>query len=214
MDRLSVSPIVSWSTILSGIVALAGFAFLVIFYAVEAQTIMEQGESGPPLFGTLNDASYILVPLLLLPLAVTVFRRSQLEAPTLSLLELVTGVVGLLAMALLQALYVPRIIQTALQAPGITVAFGVMGAWLVVAAWLARQSMGLPVGLSRLGLFVGAAMVLLPIGYWVGGGLAMIEDSEAALNIPAVVMLMLSMLAIGLGFPLWLILTGRWLLKG
>jgi hypothetical protein len=84
MKKLSVAPYVGWSAILSGAVDLIGFLFLLLFFALEAPRWIQSGEPNPPpLFGTLNDASFIFVALFMIPVAVALNKMNRSQSPTL-----------------------------------------------------------------------------------------------------------------------------------
>ena len=59
MKNFSVPLYVAWCTVLSGIIGLVGFIFLLLFYTVEVPAMLAQGQltDRPQTFGTLNDAS-------------------------------------------------------------------------------------------------------------------------------------------------------------
>jgi len=202
---------VGWSAILAGLAGLIGFVFLLLFFALEASGIFGQGEPAkPPLFGTLNDASYIPVALLMLPIALALYQRTRTTAPVVSLLSLAVGLAGLLMLVVCQALYVPRIIQTARQSPLIALSIGVIGLWLVVENELARRAGSLPAGLGWLGIATGLGMLLMPVVYFVLGGSTLANDPQAGLSNPGVMAgFALGVLAIGIGWPVWAILAGR-----
>ena len=150
--RLLNSRFVGWSAILSGVVDLVGTVFLILFFALEAPQILKCGEpSTPPLFGTLNDATFVLVALFLIPVALALHARERTQAPALSWITLAIGLASLLAIATTQVLYVPRLLSSVQQSPLLTTSLGTMGLWLLLANALAWRGGTLPTGLSGLG---------------------------------------------------------------
>ena len=213
--RLLDSRFVGWSAILSGIVDLVGTVFLILFFALEAPQILQSGEpSTPPLFGTLNDATFVLVALFLVPVALALHARERAPAPALSWITLAIGLASLLAIATTQVLYVPRLLSSVQQSPLLTTSLGTMGLWLLLANALAWRGGTLPRGLSGLGIAVGLSLMLMPVTYFAAGGSDMVKDPSAGLSNPLVIAgFVLPMLGIGIGLPAWAILTGRFLLR-
>jgi hypothetical protein len=212
--RLLDSRFVGRSAILSGIVGLVGTIFLILFFSLEAPQILQSGEpSTPPLFGTLNDATFVLVALCLVPVALALHARERSQEPALSWIALTIGLASLLAVAITQVLYVPRLLSSVQQSPLLTTSLGTMGLWLLVANALARRGGTLPRGLSRLGIAVGLSLMLMPVTYFAAGGSDMVNDPSAGLSSPLVIVgFVLPMLGIGIGLPVWAILTGRFML--
>ena len=204
-----------WAAIMSGALNLLGFVFLLLFFALEAPQILQNGEpSTPPLFGTLNDATFILVALCLVPVALALHSQTEAQAPIWSRITLAMGLVAFLAIAVVQALYVPRLISTAQQSPLLTVGLGAMGAWLMVANWLRLRSRAPNVRLSWLGMAVGVCLLLMPVSYFAAGGSAVVNDPNTGMANPLVIVgFVLGMLGLGLGFSVWAILVGRQLLR-
>ena len=204
-----------WAAIMSGVLNLVGFVFLLLFFALEAPQILQNAEpSTPPLFGTLNDATFILVALCLVPVALALHSQAEAQAPIWSRITLAMGLVAFLAIAVVQALYVPRVISTAQQSPLLTVGLGAMGVWLILANWLALRSKTLILRLSWLGMAVGVCLLLMPVSYFAAGGSAVVNDPNAGMANPLVIVgFVLGMLGLGLGFSVWAILVGRQLLR-
>jgi len=215
MNKMQNARSVGWAAILSGIADLIGLVFLILFYALEAPRILESGEPDtPPLFGTLNDASFIFVVLFMVPVALALHRRMQTHSPALSRITLVIGLAGMAAGAISQILYVPRVISSIQQSPLLTTSIGVLGLWLLLVNLLARRGEALPGGLTWLGQAVGASMLLLPVTYFAGGGSEMISDPAAALGNPIVIAgFLAAALGLSVVFPIWAIFVGRVFLR-
>jgi hypothetical protein len=192
------------------VVDLLGFVFLFLFFALEAPQIVQSGESGtPPLFGTLNDASFIVVALCLLPVALALHEQERVQSPTGSRITLMIGILGMLNAAAVQALYVPRVISTAQQSPLLNLSIGTIGLWLLLVNVLGRGTAILR-GLAWLGIGIGVCLLLLPLTYFAGGGAALLDDASASLSNPLVIIgFATAMLGLGLAYPVWAILVGR-----
>lgn len=215
MKKLLDAPYVGWAAILSGIADLIGLVFLILFYVLEAPQILQSGEpSTPPLFGTLNDASFIFVALFMVPVALALHLKEQTQSPTLSRIVLVIGLVGMAATAISQALYVPRLISSIQQGPLLTISIGVIGLWLFLVNLLARRGKTLPSGLSWLGMAVGASLILMPVTYFAGGGSEIVNDPSAGLSNPLVIAgFIAATLGLAVVYPVWAILAGRLFLR-
>jgi hypothetical protein len=215
MKKLLDSPYVGWAAILSGVVDLLGFVFLILFYTLEAPQILQSGEpSTPPLFGTLNDTSFIFVALFIVPVALALHKQEQAQAPTLSWIALIIGMIGMLATATVQALYVPRVISTAQQSPLLSIGIGTIGLWMLLVNLLGRRGTGLPSRLGWLGIAVGVSLILMPVTYFAGGGSALLSDSSSSLSNPLVIIgFAIATLGLVVVYPVWAILVGRLFLR-
>ncbi len=212
MKKLLDSPYVGWSAILSGGVQLLGLVFLILFYALEAPQVMHSGEpSTPPLFGTLNDASFIFVALFMIPPALALHRRTQSKNPALAGVTLMIGSIGMLGGAIVQLLYVPRVISSVQSSPWLTLSIGIIGVWMLLVNLLGRRGGDLPGRQAWLGMITGILMSFLPITYFVGGGSEIVSDPSASLGNPFVIMgFAMGTIGFGLLFPIWAIGIGRW----
>jgi hypothetical protein len=215
MKKLYKVTYVGWSAILSGAIDLMGFVFLLLFFALEAPRWIESGEPNtPPLFGTLNDASFIFVALFMIPVAVALNKMNQSQSPTFSLISLVTGVTGMLATAIIQALYVPRLIQTAQQGVLLGTALFLIGLWMILVSALGPAA-NLPRGLAWLGIVAGVLIILLPVAVIAIGGSAFLDDPSIALRNPLFMFAFAAgVLGFSLGYAIWAILLGRLFLTG
>lgn len=214
MKNITVSPFVAWCTLLSGVIGLVGLIFLLLFYALEAPALLQSGEPNTaPLFGTLNDASYIFVALLLLPGVLALYRAVQIQGPTLSRYVMLLGVAGLSAMAVTQILYVPRIITSQQAGPFLTVSAGIVGAWLLLVCIAGRREGILPRGLVWLGILSGVGMILLAVTYFATGA-PQVNDIQAELpGIPAMIGFGLGVLGQSIGWPVWAAWLGRFFMS-
>ena len=215
MKKLYVVTYVGWSAILSGVVDVIGFVFLLLFFALEAPNWIQSGEPNtPPLFGTLNDASFIFVALFMIPVAVALNKMNRSQSPTFSLISLIIGMIGMLATVIIQALYVPRLIQTAQQGILVTFTLGLIGLWMILVNVLGRAA-HLPRGLAWLGILVGVSIILLPVAVIAIGGSAFLDDPSIALSNPLFMFAFAAgVLGFSIGYAIWAILLGRLFLTG
>jgi hypothetical protein len=215
MKKLYVVTYAGWSAILSGALDLIGFVFLLLFFALEAPRWIKSGEPNtPPLFGTLNDASFIFVALFMIPVAVALNKMNRSQSPTLSLVSLVIGMTGMLATAIIQALYVPRLIQTQQEVVLLGIALGFLGLWMILVNALGRAA-NLPRGLAWLGIVAGVSIILLPGAGIAIGGSAFLHDPSIALRSPLFMFAFASgILGFSIGYAIWAILLGRLFLTG
>lgn len=211
MKKLLDSPYVSWSAILSGGSQFLGLVFLILFYTLEAPQILESGQPDtPPLFGILNDATFIFVALFMIPPALALYKLLQLKTPTLARVALVIGLLGLLAGAIVQLLYVTRVISLVQQGQWLPLSVGLIGVWMTMVNLLGRRGGILSGGLGWLGMITGVCMSLLPVTYFAGGGSEVINDPSASLSNPLLIAgFVLSLIGYAILFPIWAIWLGR-----
>jgi hypothetical protein len=118
-----------WSASVSGIVAAIGLALWFARFAFPGGVV-----------GWLNDLLVMIQYALTVPIALalhTLFRRYNAN---LSLLALVVGVAGMLAVVVLQFLLLVRALSFAQQVVPVTIAILVVGAWLVTTGYLGRST--------------------------------------------------------------------------
>lgn len=215
MKKLFDIRYVGWSAILSGAIDLTGFVFLLLFFALEAPSWIQSGEPDtPPLFGTLNDASFIFVALFMIPVAVALNKITRRRSPTFSLISLLIGMTGMLATAIIQALYVPRLIETAQQGILVNIALVFIGLWMILVNALGRAT-NLPRGLAWLGILAGVSIILLPVAVIAIGGPAFLNDPSIGLSNPLFMFAFATgVLGFSIGYAIWAILLGRLFLTG
>ena len=215
MKKMLNATYVGWSAILSGVIDLVGFVFLLIFFALEAPRWIQSGEPDtPPLFGTLNDASFIPVALFMIPIAVALHNMNRRQSPTFSLISLIVGMTGMLATGIVQALYVPRLIQTTQQGVLLGTALFCIGSWMILVNTLGRAT-NLPRGSAWLGIVAGVSIIQLPVAVITIGGSAFLDDPSIALSNPLFMFAFAAgVLGFSVGYAIWAILLGRLFLTG
>ena len=217
MKKLYDGTYAGWSAILSGAISLIGFVFLLLFFVLEAPRWIQSGEPDtPPLFGTLNDASYIFVALFMILVAVALYKMNWRQSPTFSLISLLIGMTGMLATAIIQALYVPRLIQTAQEVGLLGISLGFIGLWIILVNLLGRaRAANLPRGLAWLGVVVGVSIILLPVAGIAIGGSAFLDSPSIALSNPLFMFAFAAgILGFSIGYAIWAILLGRLFITG
>ena len=113
----------------SGIACIFGIGFLVAFLTTFIG-----------LMGTLNDVSVIVQYTLALPVVLALQRLLQPRGPTLSLVALVLGLVGMAGVIVLQALLVVGVLSFGRQIGMVVAAFMAILAWLVITGHLGRTT--------------------------------------------------------------------------
>ncbi len=116
---------------LSGIFATVGIVFLFIFYS----DIEKNGR-----FGTLNDIMVIIQYLLMVPIAVYLYRLLRLVDSRRAWNSLLIGLVGMAAVILLQLLLVLDIISFAVQIGIVLVGFFIVLAWFLLNRSLSQEA--------------------------------------------------------------------------
>ncbi len=116
---------------LSGIFAILGIVFLFIFYS----DIDKNGR-----FGTLNDIMVIIQYLLMVPIAVYLYRLLRPVDPRRAWNSLIIGLVGMAAVILLQMLLVLDVISFAVQIGFVLVGFIIVLAWFLLNRSLSQEA--------------------------------------------------------------------------
>ena len=117
----------------SGVVSIFGIVFLVAFFTTFI---------GP--LGTLNDIAVVIQYLLMLPIAFALHQVLRSHEPTLSLIALLTGVTGMVAVIVLQVLLVVDVLPFEQQIGMVSAGFLVVLAWFVMVRYLGHSTVKLP----------------------------------------------------------------------
>ena len=144
----------------------------------------------------------------MIPVAVALNKINRSQHPTLSLISLIIGMTGMLATAIIQALYVTRLIQTTQEGILLGIALAFIGLWMILVNVLGRAA-NLPRGLAWLGIVAGVS-IILPVAIIAIGGSAFLDDPSIALSNPLFMFAFgASVLGISIGYAIWAILLGR-----
>lgn len=123
----------SWFAYAGAVVSVIQIALLVLFYI-----------SGEP-YGHLNDAVFIVQVLLALPLILALHQLLRSRAPLLSATALVSGIVGMFAIAILQFLLVIGVLPFSQEVGPVTFALFVpFGGWLLLTGYLSSAQSLMP----------------------------------------------------------------------
>jgi hypothetical protein len=207
-------PIAGKFAIASGIVTIVAAIVLVIFFLVEAPALVESGDVDRiTVFGSTNDALIALALLLLVPVAMFLARVGEPG----SLLG-IAGYAGLAGLGLGTAFMVTtalRVIDYATNSFLIGVAFGLVGAWLLVVNVLAGASALFSRGARWAGVLAGLAFVTIG-AFGAIAGPSVMADPTSLMSYPVLVALLGAGTAgLHLATPVWAILTGRrWVAAG
>ncbi len=118
----------------SGIASTFGILFLVAFFMI----------GGGMGFGTLNDIAVIAQYTLMLPIALALRQLLRPRGPLLSLIAMLVGITGMLAVIVLQVLLVTGMLPFAQQIGPVIAAFLVVLGWFILNGYLGRSTKLLP----------------------------------------------------------------------
>ena len=154
-DNQSLDRIAGWCAYTSAVASVFGIAFLVAFFALGG------------VFGTLNDIAVIIQYTLMLPIALAIHQHLRSQEPRLSLISMLVGLAGMLAVITLQLLLVIDAIPFSQQIAMVVPAFLVVLVWFVINPYLDRSGDLLP---KSMPLTVGAGLyIAYPFwGYMLG----------------------------------------------
>ena len=122
-----------WCCYASGLVSIFGIAFLVAFFTTFI---------GP--LGTLNDIAVVIQYLLMLPLALALHQMLRPSGPTLSLVALLLGIPGMVAVVALQLLFVTGVLPYAQYIVLVSAGFLVVLGWFLMVRLLGQFTGVLP----------------------------------------------------------------------
>lgn len=126
---LRVAPACAYA---SGIASVFGIIFLFAFFILGEPT------------GRLNDIAVIVQFVLMLPLAVALYQILRRINSILSLIALLFGLIGMVAVIVLQFLLVVGVLPFANQIVPVLIAFLIVLVWFVINGYLARFTDSLP----------------------------------------------------------------------
>ncbi len=149
--------VAGWSAYVSAAATIIGFVTLILFFSV-----------GQP-FGTINDVSSIIIALAILPVLFVLHELHHAVNSTVSLGALILGIVSVLTAALLQTLFVFKVIPGDLSGKIVTVAFGVFGIALVLFNYLVYSSKSFSPQFAIWGSVAGAGYAVVALGFLLGG---------------------------------------------
>jgi len=157
MELFQSNRFAGWSAYLSAAATIIGFITLILFFSV-----------GQP-FGTINDVSSIIIALAILPVLFVLHKLHRTFAPAVSLGALIIGIVSALTAALLQTLFVFKVIPGDLSGEIVTVAFGVFGIALVLFNYLVYSNKSFSPKFAIWGIVAGAGYAVVALGFLLGG---------------------------------------------
>lgn len=119
---------------LTGVIALLGLVFLVVLYVSFAAPF----DGG--MFGTLNDILYAIQSLLMVPVAVVLYRELRPSDYVRGRLALAAGIAGMLGLSLLQWLLVAGVLEFQVLAGLLLLPFAGLLYWFVVTGRIGREA--------------------------------------------------------------------------
>jgi len=203
------------AAVVSGVLSVVGTVVLLLFFALEAPTVIASGDSNvwTPL-GRTNDLLVGLSALAAIPLAALLRERwrSRATGATAATEATATYAVGLVAMVGVGAFGVSSFANllplTALGALG-TGGLAGLGLWQVFVS-LRSADPALRGRLRQVGIVSGIGFILELVAFLAIGGSGGIADPQAALRQPLFVAIAgVGLIASFIGYPIWSIWLGR-----
>ena len=156
MSLLTNQTFIGWTLLTSGIVFILSFIFLALMFSVKTSP-----------WGPLNDISYVIALVLILPFMIVYFNDLRITQPFLALIALLLGFAGIALIAYTQIGLVLRKIEFSLN-----LRQGAFGAGLLGVAFTINHMLSagiIPFGLNWPGLIAGIFMAMgIPTGLFYG----------------------------------------------
>jgi hypothetical protein len=194
------------AALVAGIASIIGFIALILFFALEAPGVSADPQ-GFHFWGFISD---IAGPLTMIPLIIVMLalhRAERAQAPTLSRVALMVGVIGALGVTLLQVLLIIRVLTFEQEVGPVVLAMGIAGVWLILASYMARVQHILPSGLAWLGIVTGVAQAAYPLLFQALGGANFYTNMGSDYVVMGLASII--MLVSYLGFPIWALWFAR-----
>lgn len=147
----------AWSAYLNAISNVVGALALALLFAGYAP------------FGKVNDASSVFFALSLIPVALAFHQLHRSVAAPSSLIITIIGVLAMLTAATLSALLVFGQVSFGQTLRAVLSANAIIGVWMVSSGILALIGSSLPRGLAWVLMVAGAGLMLVVVGFWIGG---------------------------------------------
>jgi hypothetical protein len=157
MNHLVLHQFAAWSAYLNAAANLVGAISLALLFA------------GNVPFGRINDASSVFFALTLIPVALAFHQLHRSVAAPSSLMITVVGILAMLTAATLSALLVFGQVGFEQTLRAVLSANAIIGVWLVASGVLSLVGSSLPRGLAWVLVAAGAGLVLVIVGFWIGG---------------------------------------------
>ena len=146
----------AWAAILSAAATLGTAITGILFFAVDEA------------FGKVNDLFSVVQVVLMLPVAVALYLLAGPEPGWVAMLALAAGCMGMLSVAVLQALLVAGKVRFEQTISRVLAGGAAIGFWLILGNALALASGALSWGLAAFGFTAGAGYLLTALGFYRG----------------------------------------------
>jgi hypothetical protein len=197
----------AYAAYLSGSLAILSAVFLILFFWLEAPTMVNGVPQQPHVWGPLSDMCPIGQMLALPVVAYALYRMERSGVSRLSSMTYLIGLVGMLSVSILQLLLIMGVMPFEQEVGLVLIATAVVGVWLILVNMLSQRQVQLPARLTWLGMGVGLALMLQPLVFTVMGGAMNWRNmmSNPLLLVGSALVFIMSYA----GLPVWLFWLGR-----
>jgi len=163
MITLKFYRVAGWLAFLYAILTIIGIISLIVFFAL----VPTLGSSN--IMGSINDITSILGSLVAVPVALALYLLHRAQSPGSALIGFTLALVGDLAVAVIQTLFVLRLVSYDATLAVAPLGFAVAGVGVIIFGSLALQHQTLSSRLARLMIIAGvASIVLVVVGMMTG----------------------------------------------
>ncbi len=131
--RDGLTRVAAWCAYVSGVVSIFGILSLIAFFSTFI---------GP--LGTLNDIAVVIQYVLMIPIALALHQILRRSGPTLSMVALLVGTLGMLAVIVLQLLFITGVLPYAQYIVLVSAGFLVVLGWFLLVRRLGQSTDVLP----------------------------------------------------------------------
>jgi hypothetical protein len=200
--KITNNILIGWTMISSALMWILQLSFVSLFYALSISSL-----------GSLSDLTNILTMLLLIPFTIFLFRKNKISDSNSSLIALIFGISGIIAVAISSGLLIAGVIgflDSLLPLFSGYVAYGIS---LLINLWNSRKAKNLDKSVVNWGLMVGLGLFSIIGLLTVDLGNLFSFNMDGLWTNPLIYPAFILTPFFFIGYPFWAIMAGRRILS-